>query len=125
MAPRPSRHPLQECLIARLDPTFPWLAAREGVPALSSATLYEGNDRIRDGVSESHPQVLPAAGPHGPWPQCQPPYCLVGSPLKPADPPLPPVLRRWEMAAPAALARLEIGRRRVGKECRSRWSPYH
>ena len=51
MAPRPSHHPFQECLIARVDPAFPWLAAREGVPALSSATLYEGNDRIRDGVS--------------------------------------------------------------------------
>ena len=25
----------------------------------------------------------------------------------------------------ARTAALEIGRRRVGKECRSRWSPYH
>ena len=40
-----------------------------------------------------------------------------------------PLAQEWldDLAVVAADDRLnyEIGRRRVGKECRSRWSPYH
>ncbi len=31
----------------------------------------------------------------------------------------------WETLAAIAIVITEIGERRVGKECRSRWSPYH
>src|SRR2546430_6773562 len=42
---------------------------------------------------------------------------------------LPPQLCCRSMLFPSAMSRIEPGRRseerRVGKECRSRWSPYH
>ena len=35
------------------------------------------------------------------------------------------MMKKWEMQIPLTLPTMRSEERRVGKECRSRWSPYH
>src|SRR6266511_414286 len=53
-------------------------------------------------------------------------FCILHSPFLVRAPPGAARPRRWCPAAPAAPASWPgSDERRVGKECRSRWSPYH
>src|SRR5256885_13121730 len=76
-------------------------------------------------VCSSDLYLLPDHHRPGPWWYFVP-VLLVG--LLPWTPSIPAALARaWRTAAPPGfkIDRFRSEERRVGKECRSRWSPYH
>src|SRR2546430_12706879 len=94
--------------------------------------FFQAEDGIRDlTVTGVQTCALPISGhPRRPRhrPECAGSADPIGAPIDVRAPTLPPFERRLRRRSSAGFARAIDPRseeRRVGEECRSRWSPYH
>src|SRR3712207_7184373 len=95
--------------------------------------FFQAEDGIRDiGVTGVQTCALPILGQHMILGMLVPILLVLGAPvtlalraLPPAGRTGPPGPREWLLAAVHSPVARRSEERRVGKECRSRWSPYH
>src|SRR2546427_4640242 len=91
-------------------------------PPSVEAKLPPGTLRIPGGTRQPPPEPQAVAPPPPPAPAPPPPI----SPTPPADEdPLVTIIRETTTAVEQLRGLRRSEERRVGKECRSRWSPYH
>src|SRR5436190_8748262 len=86
--------------------------------------FFQAEDGIRDHcVTGVQTCALPIS-PHGEWiPQLR--AALVGAPRRHGERARRPATRRLAASYRAGVGAPRSEERRVGKECRSRWGPYH